>query len=77
MPGAVYAAAEYAKEYPTDAAKMGMIIAKSAGIKQEYGVAFASGFLGTANLKWAAVDDTSLVWFTLKPLKRLLVFLPK
>ena len=77
MPGAVYAAAEYAKEYPTDAAKMDMIIAKSAGIKQEYGVAFASGFLGTANLKWAAEGDTSLVWFTLKPLKRLLVFLPK
>lgn len=51
LKGAVYAAAEYAKEYPTDAAKMGMKIAKSAGIEQEYGVAFASGFLGTANLK--------------------------
>ncbi|KAK2572968.1 hypothetical protein P5673_001989 [Acropora cervicornis] len=38
-------------EYPPDAAKMGMKIAKSAGIEQEYGVAFASGFLGTANLK--------------------------
>jgi len=30
---------------------MGIQIAQSAGIKKEYGLAFASGFLGTASLE--------------------------
>lgn len=49
--GGLEAVAVLAKEYPTDAAKMGMEFAESAGIKSEYGLAFASGFLGTADLK--------------------------
>ena len=51
LKGAGNAAAEYAKKYPIDAAKIGMNIAKSAEIEPEYGVAFVSGFLETANLK--------------------------
>lgn len=51
MKGAIDAVREFAKQYPTDAALMGRDIAKSAGIKEEYGLAFASGFLGTANFK--------------------------
>jgi len=40
--------AEYTKQNPTDATQMGIQIAQSAGIKLDYGLAFASGFLGTA-----------------------------
>ena len=40
--------AEFAKQNPADATQMGIKIAQSAGIKQEYGLAFAAGFLGTA-----------------------------
>ena len=51
LKGAVNAVAEFAKQYPADAAQMGVKIAQSAGIKQEYGLAFASGFLGTARFE--------------------------
>jgi len=43
--------AEYAKQNPADATQMGIKIAQTAGIKQEYGLAFASGFLGTARFE--------------------------
>lgn len=54
LKGAVDAAAQFAKENPRDAAKMGAQIANSAGISPEYGISFASGFLETADLseKW-------------------------
>ncbi|CAH3135865.1 unnamed protein product, partial [Porites lobata] len=50
LKGAVDAAAQFAKENPRDAAKMGAQIANSAGISPEYGISFASGFLETADL---------------------------
>ena len=49
LKGAVNAVAEFAKQHPTDAAKMGQEIAKTAGIKPEYGDSFARGFLETAD----------------------------
>ncbi|KAJ7382648.1 hypothetical protein OS493_033704 [Desmophyllum pertusum] len=51
MKGAIDAVGEIAKQHPTDAAAVGRDIAKSAGIKDEYGLAFASGFLGTAKFE--------------------------
>lgn len=51
LKGAVNAVAEFAKQNPADASQMGIKIAQSAGIKQEYGLAFASGFLGTARFE--------------------------
>jgi len=49
LQGAVSAVAELVKQNPADATQMSIKIAQSAGIKQEYGLAFASGFLGTAS----------------------------
>lgn len=49
LQGAVSAVAELVKQNPADAIQMSIKIAQSAGIKQEYGLAFASGFLGTAS----------------------------
>ncbi|XP_068743126.1 uncharacterized protein [Montipora capricornis] len=51
LQGAVNAVAELAKQNPTDATQMGIKIAQTAGIKPEYGLAFASGFLGTARFE--------------------------
>lgn len=51
LKGALNAVAEYTKLYPIDATQMGIKIAQAAGIKQEYGLAFASGFLGTAHFE--------------------------
>ena len=48
LQGAVNAVAEFAKQNRADATLMGIKIAQSAGIKREYGLAFAVGFLGTA-----------------------------
>lgn len=42
---------EYAKAYPTDAAKMGVDIAEKFGIEPENGKEFAQGFLSTAELE--------------------------
>ena len=50
LKGEVDAVAQFAKENPTDAVKMGAEIANSAGINREYGISFASGFLETADL---------------------------
>ena len=50
LKGAVNAAVVYAKHNPIDAiqiAQMGIEIAQAAGVKKEYGLAFASGFLET------------------------------
>jgi len=49
LQGAVSAVAEFVKQNPADATQMSIKIAQSAGIKPEYGLAFASGFLDTAS----------------------------
>ena len=41
----------YAKQYPVDSTQMGIKFAQAAGIKQEHGLAFASGFLGAAHFE--------------------------
>ncbi|XP_078373078.1 uncharacterized protein LOC144656706 [Oculina patagonica] len=49
--GALDAVAEIAKQNPQEAAVLGMEVARKAGVKEEHGLAFASGFLETAKLK--------------------------
>lgn len=49
LQGAVNAVAEWANQNRADAAQLGFKISQSAHIKPEYGLAFASGFLGTAS----------------------------
>ena len=49
LKGVVNAVAEFAKQHPTDAHKLGQEIAKTAGIKPEYGDSFARGFLETVD----------------------------
>ena len=49
LKGAVNAVAEFAKQHPRDAAKMGLEIAKATGVKPKYGGSFAGGFLETAD----------------------------
>ena len=51
MLAVVNGVAEIAKQHPTDAAKMGLEIAKARGIKPEYGVSFAIGFMQLPTLQ--------------------------